>query len=71
MDGLSIDFKFEYTKKIISDSKNFNNAELSFTRNLIKSFFRAYDIFEALINYFDFFPVPYIKIFVSEPDLLL
>lgn len=65
LDALKLDLEYEYTRKIIENSKNFNNPFISFTRNLIKSFFRAFDVYVTLIDFLNYFPSRYVMILLG------
>ena len=44
---------------------------LSFTRNLIKSFFRAFDAYNTLCDFLIYFPLKYAIVLVCEDELLI
>lgn len=43
----------------------------SFTRNLMRTFFRTFDVFNTLCDLIQFFPTQYTLIVLSHPTLIL
>ena len=71
IETLHIDLDFKFTPEIIKNSTNFQNPELSFTKNLIKSFYRIQDLYSSMTSILKFFPREYRQLLFTNSFIVM